>query len=119
MQFINSFKWAFSGVFAAFLSERNMKFHFFATIVVLILGFTLNVSITQWCILIILIGLVISLEMINTSIEILCNEVCSTENEQIKKIKDISAGAVLILAISASLVGILIFAHKIINIFFN
>ena len=116
--FFNSFKYAFTGIFSAFLSERNVKVHFIATIAVIILGFLLNISITKWCILIILIGIVISMEMINTSIEILCNEICSSQNAQIKKIKDISAGAVLVVAISAFLVGLLIFGHKIIHVLF-
>ena len=86
---INSFKYAIEGLIASFKSERNMKIHVFATI------------------------LVISAELFNTAIENIVDMVCPEKNEKAKLIKDISAGAVLVLAIGAGIIGIIIFVPKI------
>ncbi|HJO93196.1 MAG TPA: diacylglycerol kinase family protein [Victivallales bacterium] len=115
IKFFKSFKFAFAGIFEAFKSEKNVKFHYFAALCVLILSFILKLSITQWCIIIMTICLVISVEMINTSIEKLCNVVCKDSNEFIKKVKDISAGSVLVVSIAACIVGILIFGSRILD----
>ncbi len=110
---INSFKYAIEGLIASFKSERNMKIHVFATILVVILGFTLKINIVEWCFCIISIVLVISAELFNTAIENIVDMVCPEKNEKAKLIKDISAGAVLVLAIGAGIIGIIIFVPKI------
>lgn len=110
---INSFKYAIEGIIASFKSERNMKIHALATIIVIILGVILKINIVEWCFCIISIVLVISAELFNTAIENIVDMICQEKNEKAKLIKDISAGAVLVLAIGAFIVGIIIFIPKI------
>ena len=110
---INSFKYAIEGIIASFKSERNMKIHVLATIIVLILGLILKINIVEWCFCIISIVLVISAELLNTAIENIVDMISPEKNEKAKLIKDISAGAVLVLAIGAFIIGMIIFIPKI------
>ena len=82
-------------------------------IFVIIMGIILKISTTEWCICIILFGLVISLELLNTAIETVVDIAMPEINEKAKKAKDISAGAVLIVAIGAAIIGLMIFIPKI------
>lgn len=110
---INSFKYAIEGFISSFKTERNMKIHVLAMIIVIILGFILKLTKIEWCICIILVVLVISAELFNTAIETIVDMISPEKNEKAKLAKDISAAAVLILAIGAVIVGILIFLPKI------
>lgn len=104
-----SFKYAFQGVMTALKQEPNLKFHFLAGVLVIILAFLLNFSIEDWITIIILIGLVISVELTNTAIEAVVDGFTQNHHPGAKLAKDISAGAVLIAAATAAIVGILIF----------
>ena len=110
---INSFKYAFSGIYAAFKKERNLKIHFIIMILVVIAGIILKISAFEWIICIILFGLVISLELINTAIETTVDIAMPEINEKAKIAKDVAAGAVLVVAISAVIIGLIIFVPKI------
>ena len=114
---INSFKYAFKGIGSSIKSERNMKIHIFMMLLVIIVGILLNISMWEWIICFILFGLVISLEMVNTAIEIVVDIVCPTFEEHAGRAKDIAAGAVLVTAITAAIVGLFIFLPKIIGLF--
>lgn len=114
---INSFKYAFKGIGSSLKSERNMKIHFAMMVLVIIAGIFLNISIWEWITCFILFGLVISLEMVNTAIEIVVDMVSPEYNLKAGHVKDIAAGAVLVNAIVALIVGLLIFFPKIIRIF--
>lgn len=111
-----SFKYAFTGIISSIKKERNMKIHISIMILVILLGIILKIQKIEWIICIILFGLVISLEMINTSIEIVVDMVMPNKNENAKNAKDISAGAVLIVAITSLTIGLIIFIPKIYNI---
>ncbi len=112
---MNSFKNALSGIGCAFCSERNIRVHFVMGAVACILGYLVSLTLVEWCVLVIVIGLVISLELANTAIEHLCDFVCEQEyHDEVKKVKDISAGAVLVVSTSALIVGIIFFAYKIV-----
>lgn len=110
---INSFKYAIEGIIASFKSERNMKIHVLATIIVVILGLILKINIVEWCFCITSIVLVISAELLNTAIENIVDMISPEKNEKAKLIKDISAGAVLVLAIGTFIIGMIIFIPKI------
>jgi diacylglycerol kinase len=110
---INSFKYAIEGIVSSFRTERNMKIHVLATIIVIILGLMLKINTIEWCFCVISIVLVISAELFNTAIETIVDMISIEKNEKAKLAKDISAGAVLILAIGASIVGLVIFIPKI------
>lgn len=114
---INSFKYALQGFASSFRTERNMKIHVVATILVIILGIYLKLNLIEWSIITIAIVIVISAELFNTAIETIVDMVSPQKNEKAKLAKDISAGAVLILAIGSAIVGFMIFLPKIIAIF--
>ena len=110
-----SFKYAFTGIISSIKKERNMKIHISIMTILMLLGIILKIQKIEWIICIILFGLVISLEMINTSIEIVVDMVMPNKNENAKNAKDISAGAVLIVAITSLIIGLIIFIPKIYN----
>ena len=110
---INSFKYAFEGIFTALKAEKNMKIHFIIMILVIILGIILKISRIEWIICIILFGFVISLELVNTAIENAVDLITQEINPKAKIIKDVSAGAVLVAAITAVIAGLIIFIPKI------
>lgn len=113
---INSFKYAIEGIIASFKTERNMKLHVLAMIVVIILGIILKLSEFEWTICIILFAIVIAGELFNTAIETTVDIAMPQKNEKAKLAKDISAGAVLIIAIASSIIGAIIFIPKIMEI---
>jgi undecaprenol kinase len=109
MSRVTSFKNAFEGLAAAVKLETNIKIHLFLAFLVVILAILLQISLSDWVKVIILIGLVISLELTNTAIEAVVDAFTSQHHEGAKLAKDISAGAVLVAAITAAIAGILIF----------
>lgn len=113
---INSFKYACMGIKSAIKSEKNMKIHVLATLIVTALGFILGLKPLEWVACILSIVIVISSEMLNTAIETVVDLVSPNINPLAKKAKDIAAGSVLVMAIGAFLVGLIIFIPKIINI---
>ena len=108
-KFIKSFKYAFEGIFTGIKKERNMKIH----ISIMILVIILKINKVEWIICITLFGLVISMELINTAIESTVDLITKEKNEQAKIAKDVAAGAVLISAIAAAIIGLMIFVPKI------
>ena len=110
---IKSFPFAFNGIKVFFKTEHNAWIHLFSAIVVIILGFIFKINTTEWCIISFAIALVIITEMLNTAIEFLCDFVSKEIHPAIKKVKDISAAAVLIAAFAAFVVGVIVFAPKV------
>ena len=106
---IKSFRFAFNGLTAVFRSEPNMRLHVLASIVVLIMAYHFEVTQVEWCLLILCIGMVWVAEIFNTSIETLTDLVSPEHNPLAGKTKDLAAGAVLMAAITAVVVGLLIF----------
>ena len=110
---INSFKYAIEGFISSFKTERNMKIHIFAMVLVIILGIYMRLTVIEWCFIIISIVLVISAELFNTAIETLVDMVSPEKNPKAKLVKDISAAAVLVFAIGAVAIGMIILIPKI------
>ncbi|MFM9840140.1 MAG: diacylglycerol kinase family protein [Cyclobacteriaceae bacterium] len=108
-RFINSFKFAAKGFRAALSGQVNLWIHLCVTLAVIIAGISFRVSATEWCVLLLCIGLVISLELINTAIEKLVDMVSPEWKEQAGLIKDIAASAVLWSSIISALIGLIIF----------
>ena len=100
-----SFGYAFEGIFTCIRNERNIKIH----CTVAILGITP----TEWCICLTLFGLVIALELVNTAIESVVDLVTTERKPLAKTAKDTAAGAVLVAAIMAAIVGLIIFVPRI------
>lgn len=112
----NSFKYAIEGIWTSFKTERNMKIHIFIMILVIIAGIILKINKSEWIICIILFAIVIGSELFNTSIETIVDMVMPEKNEKAKIAKDVSAGAVLVVAIGAVIIGLVIFVPRILNI---
>ena len=110
---INSFKYAIQGIFSSFKNERNMKIHIFIMFLVIISGIILKINKYEWIICVLCFAIVISGELFNTAIETVVDMVMPYKNDKAKIAKDISAGAVLTLAIGAAIVGVIIFVPKI------
>ena len=113
---INSFKYAIEGLVSSFKTERNMKIHIMAMIIVIALGIFMKLNKIELCIITIAIVMVISAELFNTAIENVVDMVSPQKNPQAKLVKDIAAAAVLVLAIGAAVIGIIIFGPKIVTI---
>lgn len=111
-----SFGYAIKGLIATYNREPNMKIHFLAGSVVIILGFVFNVSLLEWIFLIFAIGLVIASEIINTSIENLVDLATKEYHEKAKVAKDTAAGYVLVLSITALIIGLIIFVPRIMDL---
>ena len=104
------------GIKSAIKSEKNMKIHVLASILVTAFGFFFKLEPLEWVACILAIVIVIGSEMLNTAIETVVDLVSPNINPLAKKAKDIAAGSVLVMAIGALLVGLIIFIPKIINI---
>lgn len=104
-----SFGYAFQGIFTTVKKERNIKIHLFATICVIIAGILFHITKAEWITCLILFGLVISLEMVNTAIESVVDLVTEERKPLAKRAKDAAAGAVLVSAILAAVIGLMIF----------
>lgn len=113
-----SFVYAFHGVARSIKTERNMKIHCVAAVLVVIAGFVLRISYLEWCVCLALIGLVMGLEMTNTALEAAVDLVTEGEHKVLAgRAKDAAAGAVLIAAIFAAICGGIIFFPKIYVLF--
>jgi diacylglycerol kinase (ATP) len=113
MHILKSFKFALEGIKEAFKTEKNMRVHFIIATIVLILAFVLKFSWVELAILTLTIGLVLALELVNTSLEEIVNIVSPQIQEKAKVAKDVAAAAVLISAIVAILVACFLYLAKI------
>lgn len=109
----NSLNYALSGLAHAVINEGNFRLHGLIAVCVLILGFFYSLSTIEWALVILLIGFVIVCELINTLIENLMDFISPAYSDEVKIIKDLSAGFVLVSAITSAVVGLLIFIPKI------
>lgn len=112
---LNSFKHAFDGLFAALKSERNLKIHVSMMFFVIIFGIVLEISLGEWLVCIICFGVVIGAELFNTAIETVVDIAMPHKNKKAKFAKDVAASGVLVLALTAAIIGLIIFVPKIIT----
>ncbi|AKD54743.1 diacylglycerol kinase family protein [Spirosoma radiotolerans] len=115
---LRSFRFAGQGILDLFRFENNAKVHLLVAILVIGAGVVLSLNPVEWAIILTQIGLVWAAEAFNTAIEKLCDFVSPGLHPQIKAIKDLSSGAVLILTIVAVLVGLIIFGGHLLMLFF-
>ena len=111
-----SFGYAFQGIFNTIRTERDIKIHCAAAILVTIFGIWLQISKTEWMICFILFGLILALELVNTAVEATVDLFTEERKPLAKKAKDAAVGAVLIVAIFAAVIGILIFIPKLLDV---
>ena len=112
---INSFKYAFEGILQAYVGEQNLKIHTVIAILVIIFGFILKISYTEWLVCLVLIGLVLMAEFFNTSIEYLVDLVSPEIHPLAKATKDTASAGVLMMAIISAIIGLIIFVPKLIS----
>jgi diacylglycerol kinase len=105
---LESFRFAFTGLWYALRTQRNTRVHLAIAAVVVVLGLCLNLSYVQWAVLTLTIGFVLVSEMLNTVAETLVDLVSPGYHPLAKVVKDVTAGAVLLTAIISVVVGLLI-----------
>lgn len=94
-------------------TEPSIKIQFFIALLVTALGFYLEISTIEWMIQVLAIGMVMGVESVNTAIEKICDYIQPNLDPKIGFIKDISAGAVMIVSVLASIAGLIIYLPKI------
>ncbi|MFZ7119900.1 MAG: diacylglycerol kinase family protein [Eubacteriaceae bacterium] len=110
---VDSFKHAINGIEYSFITQRNIRIHFFIALIVLLLGIVVKLEYFELLIILLTINVVIAVEMINTAIEKTIDLITEEYNLLAKIAKDVAAGAVLISAIISIIIGVLIFYNKI------
>jgi len=113
---VKSFKNAFQGLVYALRTQKNAQIHLVATVIVLLLGYALKISIIEFMIILLCVSFVWAAELLNTAIESLV-DLCSPDYHPFARIsKDLAAAAVLISALASAVIGFLIFTPRIINL---
>ena len=110
-----SVKYALKGLWMLLKSENSIKLQFCIGIALTFLGFSMNISISEWTAQFLAIGLVMVAEGLNTSVEKIANFIHPEYHEKIGEIKDIAAGAVAIAALISFVIGFLIYVPKFMN----
>ncbi|MDR1991344.1 MAG: diacylglycerol kinase [Mycoplasmataceae bacterium] len=116
---LKKFAYAFRGLYFSLKEEASLIVHIVIAVIVLIIASLLHASMSSldWVVIVLIIGMVIGMELLNTAIENLVDIVIFKYNYNAKKIKDISAAATLILTITSIIVGLIVFIPKIIVLF--
>lgn len=109
--FIRSFGYAWEGFVTAVRTERNIKVMLAMGAAALIIGFLLQLGVTEWCIILICCGLVIHAELANTAIEAVVDLATDELHPLAKRAKDIAAASVYVLSFMSAVVGLLVYAH--------
>jgi diacylglycerol kinase (ATP) len=107
-KFIESANDAINGILHAAKTQRHMRYHLFTAIMLLIFSLILGISWTEFAVLVVLAIIVISTEMLNTALETITDILFKEYDTRAKIIKDTAAGAVLITALGASVIGYII-----------
>jgi diacylglycerol kinase len=106
-----------AGIGYAVKTGINFRIQAVAAVITIAAALLLRVSVNEWLVLILCIGTVLCLELLNTVIERLCNLYSLSYSPEIRIIKDLAAGMVLLFAVAAMACGLIIFLPKIINLF--
>ncbi len=114
-----SFGYAFKGIGTAIKSQLNVRVHLCFTVITTVLGLILGLSGTEWFCITLCFALVLSAELMNSAIETLTDLVSPDYNAKAGQVKDIAAGAVMIMAIFALGTGSVIIFPKLIRLFFH
>ncbi len=113
-QQLNSFIHAFNGLIFLVRNEHNSRIHLTIAFFVVLLSFYFKINAMEWIAVVFSIGFVFSAELINTSVEKLADFVCKEKNDKIKIVKDLAAAYVFVSALTAFIIGVIVFVPKII-----
>ena len=114
MKILRSFGYAWFGLKHAVATQSNFRIHLSIAAVAILMGIGFHISAMEWIIVSICIGIVLFEELMNTALEKLADIVNKDEHPEIKLVKDIAAGAVLVSAIVSAVIGSIIFLPRII-----
>lgn len=106
---LRSFGYAWKGIQSCVGKEQNLSFHLIAAMAVIIAGIVLGITRTEWIMVVMCIGTVIAAELFNTAIEKLVDLVSPQQHPVAGQVKDIVAGAVLVCAATAAIIGLIVF----------
>jgi undecaprenol kinase len=115
---VKSFGYAFKGLLKTFHEEQNLQIQTAACLLILILGFYFSLDRVEWALIILVMGLVLVAEIMNSAIERVTDVLKPRINSYVKEIKDIMAAAVLLSSLMAIIIGLIIFLPHV-NTFFG
>jgi diacylglycerol kinase len=107
--FLRSFYYAINGIRLSVLQQRNLKVQLAIALVTFSAGLYFDITLIEWCIILIASSLVIGLEIVNTAIENLVDLVTTEWKPLAGKVKDMAAGAVLTASVFSLVVGVIVF----------
>ncbi len=110
-----SFQFAFRGVAGVLRTQHNAWIHAAATVAVVVAGLLFGVSLLEWGMLVLAIAAVWSAEAFNTAVETLGDAVSADQHPMVGRAKDAAAGAVLIAALGAAIIGLLVFVPRLLR----
>ena len=111
---VRSFGYAWQGLKRAAHHQRNLRIHLGCSFLVVAAGMWFGISVLEWCLLAIAMGMVISAELFNSALEELTDGVSPEKRTWAGHVKDMAAAAVMIIALAALAVGLLIFIPRMI-----
>lgn len=109
---LRSFRVAWDGLTIALQSDRNLRIHAAATVIVVVAGWWCRLSLLEWCIIVLTIGLVWTAELLNTAIEAVVDLASPEPHELARRAKDVASAAVLMAAVAAVIIGAIIFGPR-------
>jgi len=114
---LKSFRYAINGLALVWKSQHNFRIHLAVFSLVLLAGFLCRITLTEWCLVLLVSALVMGLEIINSAVEMLVDLVSPDFHEKAGKIKDLCAAAVLLASVTAFITGVLVFGKYLISLF--
>lgn len=112
--FFKSFVYAMNGIWSGVADQLNLKIQIGVALMVVGAGFYFRIAPLEWCLILLCIGLVLGLEMMNSAIESLVDLVTLERKPLAGRIKDIAAGAVLLVSLVSVAVGVIVFRKYIV-----
>ena len=109
---LNAFRVAFVGFGYALRTQRNLQIHLVIGLSVAAAGITFGLNTSEWCLIVLCIGLTWTAELLNTSVEVLVDLLSPEYHERARVAKDVAAAAVLCAAGASAIVGLLIFGPR-------
>ncbi len=113
---LKSFKYAFNGLSDLVKTQPNVRVHLAAMCLVIIAGLVFDLNLTEWCLVVLAIAIVLMAEAFNTALEYLTNLVSPGYHPLAGKTKDVAAAGVLLAAMGAAAIGLIIFVPKILHL---
>ena len=113
--FFKSFVYAMNGIWSGVADQLNLKVQIGVALFVVAAGFYYHITPMEWCVILLCIGLVLGLEMMNSAIESLVDLVTLERNPLAGRIKDIAAGAVLLVSFISVVIGVIVFRKYVVN----